>query len=193
MILIEDTLISEELFDRKFVCDLSACKGACCVEGESGAPLEEDELEKLEAAVPAALPYLPKEAQARIAEHGLYEMDVDGDLVTPLMGEGRECVYTVFDDHGVAKCGLEMAYRDGKTDWMKPVSCHLYPIRLKQLKDFMAINVHRWKICQPACDCGEKLQVPLYKFLRQALVRRFGEDWYQQLELAAELRDQAFE
>ena len=108
MILIEDTLISEELFDRKFVCDLSACKGACCVEGESGAPLEEDELEKLEAAVPAALPYFPKEAQARIAEHGLYEMDVDGDLCTPPMGEGKECVYSLFDDKGGVTCVLEM-------------------------------------------------------------------------------------
>lgn len=188
VIRIDDTLISEEVFDRKFVCDLSACKGACCVEGESGAPLEEHELSLIEKAAKASMDYLPQAAKDRLEITGFHEKDEDGDLVTPLMGEGKECVYTVFDKNKVAKCGLELAWLDGKSDWQKPVSCHLYPLRLAQLKDFVAVNMHKWHICEPACECGAKLDVPVYKFLKAGLVRRFGEDWFQQMELADKLR-----
>ena len=149
---------------------------------------EEDELPLLEEAAKAALDYLPEAARDRLELTGFHEIDSDGDLVTPLMDEGKECVYTVFDKSGIAKCGLELAWKDGKTTWQKPVSCHMYPVRLAKLKDFVALNVHKWHICEPACACGEKLDVPVYRFLKGALTRRFGEDWFQQLELADKLR-----
>lgn len=193
MILIEDTLVSEDLLERKFVCDLAACKGACCVQGESGAPLEEDELQLLEEAVPHVLPLLSPEAQERIRETGLYERDSDGDWVTPLMPNQGACVYTVFDSDGTAKCGIEQAHRNGKFSWMKPLSCHLYPVRLKTLKDFIAVNVHRWPICEPACACGEQLDVPVFRFLKAALVRKFGTAWYTMLEEADRLRSESAE
>jgi len=186
MIAIDNTLVSDELFDRKFVCDLNACKGACCVEGESGAPLEAEEIGIMEDELEKILPFLTSEGRATIAEQGVFTVDVDGDYVTPL-NNGAECAFTIFDEKGIAKCGIEQAHFAGATSFRKPVSCHLYPVRVAQLKDYIAVNYHHWPICAPACACGEKLDVPVYAFLKEALTRKFGEEWYAQLAEAAKL------
>jgi hypothetical protein len=183
MIIVGKALVSEEIFEEHFVCDLAACKGACCVEGESGAPLNQEELPQLEAAYPHVKSYLRPEGIAAIDKKGLYELDSDGDFVTPLVGRHGECAFAIFDPDGTAKCGLEKAYLDGKTEWKKPISCHLYPIRLADLGEYIGVNYHRWPICAPACECGSKLQVPVYRFLREPLIRQFGSDWYEELEL----------
>jgi len=183
MIMIDDKLVSDELFEKKFVCDLGACKGACCVQGESGAPLEEDELDVLEEIIDEVKPYMRKEGIAAIEKSGLYEIDTDGEYVTPLV-EGKECAYVSFDRNGTAKCSIEQAYRDGKTDFIKPTSCHLYPIRLTELKDFTALNFHHWPICNPAHDCGAKLDVKVYRFLKEPLIRKFGDSFFEKLEAA---------
>lgn len=181
MIAVGDKLVSDEVFDKKFVCDLSACKGACCVEGEYGAPLAEDELEILDSIKEKVAPYLSEEGRKAIRKQGCHVTDPDGDHVTPLI-DGKECAFTTFDKDGVAKCGIEQAFNDGAVDFRKPISCHLYPIRVTRLKDFEALNFHHWPICAPACSCGEKLEVPTYKFLKAPLVRRYGESWYNDLE-----------
>jgi hypothetical protein len=182
MILIKDTLVSEEIFETEFVCDLNACKGACCIEGSSGAPLEAEETGILEEICDRVKPYLRPEGIAVIEEKGLYEMDHDGDLVTPLIGENGACAFVVFDKAGIAKCGIEQAYLDGKINWRKPISCHLYPIRLQGLTEYTAVNYHKWQVCEPACSCGKQLGVPVFRFLKDPLIRKFGEDWYQEAE-----------
>jgi hypothetical protein len=182
MIIVGSALVSEEIFEEHFVCDLAACKGACCVEGESGAPLLEEELSMLESIEHLVRPYLLAEGIAALQEKGLYERDVDGDWVTPLVGHHGACAYAIFDADGTAKCGIEKAFLDGKIAWQKPISCHLYPIRLQSLAEYTAVNYHRWPICAPACECGSKLQVPVYKFLKSPLTRTFGEEWYTELE-----------
>lgn len=186
MISIGKTLISTEIFDKKFVCDLSACKGQCCIDGESGAPLNEDELEKLDEVIDEVRPYMRQEGLDSLAENGLYEIDMDGDYVTPLVG-GEECAYVIFDEKGIAKCAIENAYNDGKTSWKKPISCHLYPIRIKELKDFDALNYHHWPICEAACTLGQSLSVEVFRFLKEPLIRKYGVDWYGELEEAHRL------
>jgi hypothetical protein len=185
MIQLEKTLISDDIFEKKFVCDLNACKGACCVEGESGAPLEEVELDILEKIYDQVKPYMRKDGVEAVEEQGHFVLDWDGEFTTPLVN-GAECAYVSFDDDGTAKCAIEQAYRDGIVDWPKPISCHLYPIRITKLKDFDALNYHKWKICEPACSCGSELDVRVYKFLKQPLIRKYGEEWYAQLEAAFE-------
>lgn len=184
MMQIDKTLVSEELLEKEFVCNLQQCKGACCVEGEAGAPLEESELSELDQHFVAIRPYLNEKALAAIQEQGYYVKGYDGEWETPII-DGKECVYTVFDDKGQAACGIEKAYLDGKIPWKKPVSCHLYPVRVQQYTEFSAVNYHHWQICSDACALGEQLKVPVYKFLREALIRKFGQDWYNTLEKAA--------
>jgi len=175
------TLISEDLFEKRFVCDLNACKGACCVEGESGAPLEPEEDALLRELWPKIRPYIPEKGQRAIDAHGVSEVDDDGDLVTTLV-EGRgECAFTVFEN-GIALCGIEKAWKDGAVDFRKPISCHLYPIRIAKLKFHEGLNYHRWPICKPACECGAKLDVPVFRFLKDALTRKYGAEWYAELE-----------
>lgn len=186
MLQIQDVLVSEDLFIRSFACDLGKCKGACCVEGESGAPVAEDEKVQLEKIQEAIRPYLRKEGIAAIEEQGPYVIDADGDVVTPLR-DGKECAYTVFDENGIAKCGIERAYRDGAIQFMKPASCHLYPIRISQVGEMEALNYHRWPICDPALKCGKDLKLPMFRFLKTPLVNRYGEDWYAELEDAYEV------
>jgi len=188
MLLIENKLISEDLFDKHFVCDLSACKGACCVEGESGAPLEEEELSILDDIFEEVKPFLREEGALAIEEQGKYIQDSDGDWVTPLR-EGKECAYTIFDEKGIAGCGIEKAFFAGETTFRKPISCHLYPIRTKQLSEYEAMNYHQWPICAPACECGSKLQMPIYKFCKDAIIRKYGEEFYAQLEFAEKNRE----
>ena len=182
MIIIQNTLVSEELLDEQFVCDLQACKGACCVEGDSGAPLELDETDRLEETWDAVKPYMRQEGIDAINEKGMWQVDRDNDLVTTLVGKHGECAYVVFDASGIAKCSLEQAFLDGKTNWKKPLSCHLYPVRLSQLADFIGVNYHRWHLCAPACTCGTKLKVPVFRFLREPLTRKFGASWFTELE-----------
>ena len=189
MVEIDDKLISDDLFDRRFVCDLSACKGACCVEGDSGAPLEEDELEKLDEVYDEVKPYMREVGRLAVAREGLFTIDHDGEYVTPLV-EGRECAFVNFDEKGIAKCAIEQAYRDGKTDWLKPISCHLYPIRVTKLSQYTALNYHKWPICAPACDCGDKLDVKVFRFLREPIIRHFGEDFYHKMEAADQLLEE---
>jgi hypothetical protein len=191
MIQIENTIISRELFEKKFVCDLSACKGACCVEGDAGAPLEKEELEILEDNYSVVKEFLRPEGIKAIEEQGPYVNDhYDIHAQTTPLVNGKECAYTVFDEKGIALCGIELAHKAGKIDFVKPISCHLYPVRINKTPDFDAVNVHTWHICKAACECGDKLDVKLYKFLKTALIRKYGNDWYAQVEEADKLLEE---
>jgi hypothetical protein len=185
MIIIKETLVSEEILEEKFVCDLNACKGECCVAGESGAPLDEDEIAVLKRVYPKVKPYMDKAGIEAVKEQGVYVLDSDGDFTTPLIA-GKQCAFVVFDENNIATCAIEKAHKDGKIDYKKPISCHLYPIRINKTKTYEALNYHRWGVCKPACTCGAKLNVPVYKFLKGPLVRKYGEEWYKELELVNE-------
>ncbi len=187
MIAIDQTLISEDLLDKKFVCDLNACKGACCVAGDSGAPLDKEELPILESILDKVKPYMVKKGIAAIEKYGPYVVDGDGDYTTTLVSEGAECTFVYFDETKTAKCAIEQAYNDGKVDWKKPISCHLYPVRISRHKGYDAVNYNKWDVCKPACECGKKLDVPVYRFLKEPLIRKYGKNWYKQLEQSAKL------
>lgn len=178
------TIVSEEIIEKDFVCNLTACKGACCIDGDAGAPLEQDEVTILEEIYPKVKPFLRPEGIAAIASQGTSIVTEDGEFETPLM-DGADCAYVIFDTKGTALCGIEEAYNRGEIDWKKPVSCHLYPIRVKDFTEFSAVNYDRWHICDDACTLGKELQVPIYKFVKAALIRKFGEDWYLELEKVA--------
>jgi hypothetical protein len=182
MIALGHTLISEDVFDKKFVCDLNACKGECCVSGDSGAPLSKKELKILDRIYPEVKPYMNEKGIAAVERQGNYVLDSDGDYTTPLVSEGAECAFVYFDEQQIAKCAIEKAYLEGKIDWKKPISCHLYPIRINEHRDYDAVNYHSWHICKPACECGKQLDVPVFKFLKEPLIRKYGEDWYQELD-----------
>lgn len=184
MIIVRETLVSEDILEKEFVCDLSKCKGACCVEGDAGAPVEADEVQTLADIYPKVKPFLRPEGQTAIEEQGTTVVDEsDGEYVTPLIN-GGECAYVIFEN-GVSKCGIEKAWEEGAVDFRKPVSCHLYPIRISKYSEYEAVNYHKWQICSDACKLGEQLKVPVYKFLKDSLVRRYGPDWYSELEEAA--------
>lgn len=184
MFQIGKTIVSEEIIDNDFVCNLNACKGACCVDGEYGAPLEESETEILVDIYQKVKPYLRPEGIKAIEEQGAFVKGEDGEWETPLVNKS-ECAYVIFDKKGIAKCGIEAAHLDNVVDWKKPVSCHLYPVRTREYSEFTAVNYHKWEICDPACQLGEELKVPIYKFVKDALIRKFGEAWYQELEEVA--------
>ena len=179
------TIVSEEIIENDFVCNLSACKGTCCVDGEAGAPLEEEELKILMDIYPKVKPYLTKEGIEAIEDQGLF-ITSEGEYETPLIPSDDSCVYINYDEKGIAQCGIEEAYNQGDIAWKKPISCHLYPVRVKDYSEFAAVNYHKWEICDDACSLGKELQVPVYKFVKQALIRKFGEDWYEELEKVAE-------
>jgi hypothetical protein len=185
VIKVGDVLVSDDIKEKEFVCNLEKCKGACCVEGDFGAPLEDDELDILKEIYPQVRPYLMPEGIKAIEEQGTHVLDEDGDFSTPTIG-GRECAYAIYDEKGILKCGIEQAYNDGKIGWKKPISCHLYPIRITKKKNFEAVNYHKWEICSPACAFGKELKVPLYKFLKDPLIRKYGQDWYEALVKAIE-------
>ncbi len=178
-------IVSEDIIEKDFLCNLSACKGACCIDGEAGAPLEKEEASILEEIYPIVKSYLRPEGIAVIEKQGIYVKGEDGDWETPLI-DGADCAYVIFDDKGTALCAIEEAYNQGEIDWKKPVSCHLYPVRVQEYTEFSAVNYHHWEICDDACALGKELQVPVYKFVKEALVRKFGIDWYQELEKVAE-------
>ena len=184
MIEIEDKLISLDIFEKKFVCDLHACKGACCIEGDAGAPLKYEEIDIIEENLEAIKPYLRKEGLEAIEKTGVFYMDEDNEPVTTLVN-GSECAFVFFDENNITKCGIEKAHSEGKIDFKKPISCHLYPIRVANLRKFQAINYNQWDICKPACTCGVKLNVPVYKFLKEPIIREWGESFFNELEVVA--------
>lgn len=181
MIEVGKTLVADDVVEEAFVCDLHKCKGACCVEGDLGAPLLKEELPLIESVIEAVKPYLSKEAIDVLEKEGGYLLDEDNDYSTTTIND-KECAFAFYDESKVLKCSIEQAHKDGKTDFKKPISCHLYPIRITKLPEVEALNYDRWKICSDACDLGRELKVPVYKFLKEALIRKYGEDWYIELE-----------
>ncbi len=187
MIAIDNKLISNEIIDEQFVCDLNKCKGGCCVDGDAGAPLAAEERKKIDEVVNAVLPYLDKEHTDEIARQGRYVWDKEFGWVTPTISS-KVCVYGIKDKNGIVKCGIEQAYNDGKVKWKKPISCHLYPIRIQQSKNRETEYVNyqpREDLCKAACTLGKKLQIPVYVFLKEALIRKYGPDFYEALEAIA--------
>lgn len=179
MKMIENVLVSDEIKDKHFVCNLSACCGDCCVEGDAGAPLEEEEISILEDHIDAVKPFMTKEGLKEVERTGIFDFDTDGTFVTPLVND-RECAF-VYRENGINFCSIEKSFLEGKTPFQKPMSCHLYPIRLSTVGDYVAVNYHKWSICDPALINGNKLGVPIYKFLKEPLIRKFGKSWYQKL------------
>jgi len=178
------TIVSEDIIKKEFVCNLSACKGKCCIDGEAGAPLEEEELQILLDIYPKIKPFLREEGIKAIEDQGLF-ITTEGEYETTLINE-KDCAYVIFDEKNMAKCGIEEAYNQGVIDWKKPISCHLYPVRIMDYSEFSAVNYHKWPICDDACTLGKELQVPVYKFVKEALIRKFGGDWFTELEKVAE-------
>lgn len=185
MFQIGKTIVSEEIIENDFVCNLSACKGACCVDGDAGAPLDKEEAELLKDIYPKVKPFLRKKGIEAIKNQDVFITTEEGELETPLIDE-TDCAYVIFDEKNTALCAIEEAYNQGEISWKKPVSCHLYPIRVRDYTEFSGVNYHKWKICDDACSLGQELQVPVYKFVKEALVRKFGIDWYEELEKAAQ-------
>ena len=177
---IQDKVVSLDIFEKKFVCDLTACKGACCIEGDAGAPLTFEEVDILEENLEFIEPYMRKEGIEAVNQTGVFYMDWDNVPVATLVND-KECAFVTFNEKGIALCAIEQAHKDGKIDFKKPISCHLYPIRAKKYPTFESINYNTWDICSDACSCGEKLDVKVYKFLREPLVRAYGEEFYKEL------------
>lgn len=186
MIIIQETLVSDDIFDKEFVCNLDACKGACCVEGDEGAYLEKEETKILKRIYPKIKDYLTKEGIKAIEKQGYYVTNEDGELKTPLINSGP-CAYINYEN-GIAICGIEKAYYDKKVKWKKPVSCHLYPIRISKVNGNDALNYERWKICKPACTHGKELNVPVFRFVKDAIIRKYGAEYYEAMEATYEYR-----
>jgi len=178
------TIVSEDILEKEFMCNLAACKGACCVDGEAGAPLEEEELQIMMDIYPLVKPFMREEGIKAIEDQGLF-ITKDGDYETTLINEA-DCAFVIFDENETALCAIEEAYNSGEIKWKKPVSCHLYPVRIMDYGEFAAVNYHTWPICDDACTLGKELGVPVYKFVKEALIRKFGEDWYAELEKIGE-------
>jgi len=188
MIAIDNKLVSDQVLKAEFVCDLNKCKGACCVDGDAGAPLEKAELDKINEVYDAVLPYLNAESIKELEKQGRYVYDKEFGWVTPTI-ESKVCVYGIRDEAGIVKCGIEQAYYDGKVKWKKPISCHLFPIITKKSKhtDTEYVNYEpREDHCKAACSLGKKLKVPVYQFLKEPLIRKYGQQFYDALEATAE-------
>jgi hypothetical protein len=187
MIVIDNKLVSDEIIEEQFVCDLNKCKGGCCVDGDAGAPLSKEELKHLGEVYDAVLPYLDEENKKELVKQGKYVYDKEFGWVTPTI-ESKVCVYGMTDAKGIVKCGIEQAYNDGKVNWKKPISCHLFPIRVKLSKNKVTEYVNyepREDLCSAACTLGKKLKVPVYVFLKDALVRKYGTEFYETLDATA--------
>lgn len=185
MIQIDDTIITLDVIEENFLCNLSACKGECCIEGDSGAPLEEDEVKILEEVLPIVWDDLSPTAKELIKQQGVAYKDTDGEMVTSIVN-GKDCVFTYYDEEGICKCAIEKAYKEGQINFYKPISCHLYPIRLQRYRDFTAINYHRWRVCKAAVVLGNEKGLKIYQFLKEPLIRKFGQVWYDELCSAVE-------
>lgn len=185
MIAIDNVLLSDDVVEAKFVCDLHRCKGGCCDDGDAGAPLEKEEKAILDEIYETVKPYLTAEGRAEIERQGRYVYDAEFGWVTPTVGGGI-CAYGLRDEKGIIKCGIEQAYYDGKVQWKKPISCHLFPIRLVETKHGTYANYEpREGLCNPACSLGKKLKMPVYQFLKEPLIRKFGKEFYSVLEKVA--------
>lgn len=188
MIAIDNILVSDEVLNEQFVCDLTKCKGACCVDGDAGAPLRKEELDKINEVYDKVEPYLNPESVKELNRQGRYVYDKEFGWVTPTI-ESKICVYGIVDEKGIVKCGIEQAYLDGKIKWKKPISCHLFPVIIKESRHTENVYVNyepREDNCKAACSLGKKLKVPVYVFLKEALVRRFGQSFYSALEATAQ-------
>lgn len=185
MLQIKDTLVSLDLAEEFFCCDLDQCLGACCIEGDAGAPLEINELERLEEVLPEIEGDLLPRAVDEIRESGVAYTDEEGDLVTTII-DGRNCAFSCYAEGGKCLCAIDKAYREGRVKWRKPISCYLYPLRLTNYPTFTAVNYHRWKICRPAVANGRRLGIRLYQAMKEPLIERFGREWYEELCEACE-------
>lgn len=185
MIAIDNVLISDDVIEARFVCDLHKCKGGCCEDGDAGAPLEKEEKKFVDENIEIIKPYLTKEGLAEIERQGRYVYDREFGWVTPTI-DGKICAYGYRDAQGIIKCGIEQAYNDGKLGWKKPISCHLYPIKISKRKEYTNVNYEpRDVLCKPACTLGKKLKLPVYQFLKEAIVRKFGMEFYTTLHQIA--------
>ena len=185
MIAIDNILVSDDVVEKQFICDLSRCKGGCCEEGDAGAPLEKKEMQLLKDNYEAIKAYLTKDGVEAVEQKGYYLFDPEFGWVTPAIS-GKMCAYGFRDERGIINCGIEKAYSDGKTNWRKPISCHLYPIKAKRTSTHELLNYEpREKLCNPGCTLGEKMKVPVYEFLKEALIRKYGEEFYTVLDKVA--------
>ncbi|MFN4246590.1 MAG: DUF3109 family protein [Flavipsychrobacter sp.] len=185
MIAIDNVLLSDQVVEEQFVCDLNACKGGCCVDGDCGAPLTEEETKNIAKVYPTVKPYLLPEYVEEVKKQGTHTIDDEYGFVTPTVNGGI-CVYAYTDEVGIVKCAFEKAYNEGKIDFKKPISCHLYPIRIKQMDGYEAVNYEpRKQMCKPACKLGKQLKVPVYKFLKDSITRKYGEEFYDTLDAVA--------
>ena len=182
MIEIDDKLISFDVFEKHFCCDLPKCMGACCVHGQSGAPLNSNEITIIEKELPIIKPYMKPDGLKAVNKQGVAIMDIEGDMVTPLINN-EECAFS-FEENGITYCSIEKAWREGKTKFRKPISCHLYPIRAKVYSTFTALNYDQWPICEPAKELGENLKIPVFRFAKEAIIRAYGEEFYNDMEEA---------
>ncbi len=180
MIVVEHTIVSDDIANVCFVCDLKQCKGACCVEGDAGAPIEAEEISFIEDNIDSIIPFMKKDGVVVINRIGVFDYDSDGNYVTPLIND-KECAFTIFEN-GIAKCAIEEAYNKGKSDFRKPISCFLYPLRITEHEDYEAVNYHKWSVCDCALKKGKKMKVPVYKFLKVPLIEKYGKEWYEKLE-----------
>ncbi|WP_233379247.1 DUF3109 family protein [Maribellus sp. CM-23] len=178
-------LLSDDIIEEHFLCDVLKCKGACCIEGDSGAPVTDEEAIQIEKDYPLFEEYLPQKHKKEVEKQGYSVIDSDGDLVTPLVNN-RQCVYSFYNDNGILQCAVEKAYFEGKIKFRKPISCHLFPIRITEYRDFDAVNYQQLRICKPGRQCGASQKLPLYKFLKEPLIKKYGEEWYKELEIAAD-------
>jgi hypothetical protein len=181
MVKIGSYLISDDVFEEQFICDINQCKGACCVEGDLGAPLHKEEITDIEHNLKEIFPYMAEPQKTHVKEWGFWEEDHDGLAVTQCTSDGR-CVFSKQDGLGILHCGIERSFQDGKSDFIKPISCHLYPIRVSQVGTYTVLNYHRWSICSPACDKGKANKMPVFRFLEKAIIRAFGQDFYDDCE-----------
>lgn len=179
MLIVQGVLVSDDIIESNFCCDLTECEGMCCIEGDVGAPVDPLEVGDLEDYYPIFKKYMTSEGIQKVEQDGTFDYDIEGSFVTPLL-QNEACVYVYFEE-GVAKCAIEKAFLNDEIDFQKPISCHLYPIRIIQLPDYEALNYHRWIVCESACRNGKELNVPLYRFLKEPLIRKYGEIWYHEL------------
>ncbi|MBO4582372.1 MAG: DUF3109 family protein [Bacteroidales bacterium] len=180
MLIIDNVLIDEDLFSECFCCNLSHCHGFCCVEGDAGAPLEEEEVGIIEDAMDQIMPYLTEEGKKVISQYGTFDYDMEGQLVTPLVHD-KECVFVYYEQQ-VAKCAIEQAYMDGKIKFRKPVSCHLYPVRIEKFPYYERLTYHRWEVCRSAVELGKKMNISVFDFLQEPLARKYGNNWIKKVK-----------
>jgi hypothetical protein len=180
MLVIGNTIISDDILNQYFACDISCCKGSCCIEGDAGAPLEEDEISVLEDCLDKIKPYMSEKSIEILMLTGVFDYDMEGVLVTPLVNDS-ECIFVYFEENA-AKCAIEKAYLEGKIGFQKPISCHLYPIRITKNNGYDILKYHQWEVCKDACKNGKSLNISLFDYLKKPLTRKYGEDWVKKVK-----------